>query len=152
MTSNQDEGIFFLEVYQKSRGMKIKFLLTLLTLCGGVLIANAQGGGFTRRTVEERAKSAMDKLADFKLDKEKADQTDSVFTQFYRTADAKRQEMMAGGSPDRDKMREEMQKMSAERDDKLKKIFTEEQFKKWKDEIEPSLRPQRPGGNGNSGS
>jgi len=115
-------------------------------------MAQAQGGGFPRRTVEERAKAAMDKLADFKLDKEKADQTDSVFTQFYRAADAKRQEMMAGGSPDRDKMREEMQKMGAERDEKLKKIFTEEQFKKWKDDIELSLRPQRPGGNGNAGS
>jgi len=132
--------------------MKTKFFLMLLTLCGGVVMAQAQGGGFPRRTVEERAKAAMDKLADFKLDKEKADQTDSVFTQFYRAADAKRQEMMAGGSPDRDKMREEMQKMGAERDEKLKKIFTEEQFKKWKDEIEPSLRPQRPGGNGNAGS
>jgi len=132
--------------------MKTKFFLMLLTLCGGIVMAQAQGGGFPRRTVEERAKAAMDKLADFKLDKEKADQTDSVFTQFYRAADAKRQEMMAGGSPDRDKMREEMQKMGAERDEKLKKIFTEEQFKKWKDEIEPSLRPQRPGGNGNAGS
>ena len=132
--------------------MKTKFFLMLLTLCGGIIMAQAQGGGFPHRTVEERTKAAMDKIADFKLDKEKADQTDSVFTQFYRAADIKRQEMMAGGSPDRDKMRAEMQKMGAERDEKLKKIFTEEQFKKWKDEIEPSLRPQRPGGNGNSGS
>ena len=132
--------------------MKTKFFLVLLILCGGIVTAQAQGGGFQRRTVEERAKAAMDKIADFKLDKEKADQTDSVFTQFYRAADARRQEMMSGGSPDRDKMREEMQKMGAERDEKLKKIFTEEQFKKWKDEIEPSLRPQRPGGNGNSSS
>jgi len=132
--------------------MKTKFFLVLLILCGGIVAAQAQGGGFQHRTVEERAKAAMDKIADFKLDKEKADQTDSVFTQFYRAADARRQEMMSGGSPDRDKMREEMQKMGAERDEKLKKIFTEEQFKKWKGEIEPSLRPQRPGGNGNSGS
>ncbi len=35
------------------------------------------------------------------------------------------------------------QKMAADRDDELKKIFDEGQFKKWKDEIEPSLRPQR---------
>ena len=125
--------------------MKTKFVLALAIFVAGTLTANAQNGGQPRRTVEERAKAAMDKIIDFKLDKDKSDQADSVFTQYYRTASAKRQEMMAGGSTDRDKMREEMQKMGADRDDKLKKIFTDDQFKKWKDEIEPSLRPQRSG-------
>ena len=118
-----------------------------LLLGVGFAVSGQGGGGFPRRTVEERAKAAMDKLADFKLDKDKSDQVDSIFTQSYRKQDARRHEMMNGGSPDRDKMREEMQKMSADRDDKLKKIFTEDQFKKWKDEIEPSLRPQRPNTN-----
>jgi hypothetical protein len=125
--------------------MKTKFVLALALFFAGTFMANAQGGGYNRRTPEERAKAAMDKIAEFKLDKDKSDQADSVFAQYYRTASAKRQEMMAGGSPDRNKMREEMQKMGADRDDKLKKIFTEDQFKKWKDEIEPSLRPQRSG-------
>jgi len=132
--------------------MKIKQVLVLVIFLAGTLLANAQGGGSPRRSAEERTKAAMDKIADFKLDKDKSDQADSVFIQSYRLQDVKRQEMMAGGSPDRDKMRSEMQKISADRDEKLKKIFTEEQFKKWKDEIEPSLRPQRPGGNGNSSS
>ena len=134
--------------------MKTKLILAIAIFIAGTSMANAQGGGgFPRRTVEERAKAAMDKIADFKLDKDKSDQADSVFTQYYRTQDAKRQEMMAaGGTPDRDKMRTEMQKMMGDRDDRLKKIFTDDQFKKWKDEIEPLLRPQRPGGNGNSGS
>ena len=48
-------------------------------------------------------------------------------------------------------MREKMQKLQAERDDKLKKIFTDDQYKKWKDEIEPTTRPQR-GGNGGGGN
>jgi hypothetical protein len=133
--------------------MRTKLVLFLAVFIAGTIIANAQGGGFPRRTVEERAKATMDKLADFKLDKDKSDQADSVFTQYYRMQDSKRQEMMSGGgTPDRDKMRAEMQKMGADRDDKLKKIFSDDQFKKWKDEIEPSLRPQRPGGNSNSGS
>ena len=125
--------------------MKTKIVLALALFFAGTFMANAQGGGSSRRTPEERAKAAMDKIVEFKLDKDKSDQADSVFAQYYRTASAKRQKMMAGGSPDRDKMREEMQKMGADRDDKLKKIFTEDQFKKWKDEIEPSLRPQRSG-------
>jgi periplasmic protein CpxP/Spy len=53
-----------------------------------------------------------------------------------------------GGQPDREAMREKFQKLAGERDEKLKGIFNEDQFKKWKDEIEPSLRPQRRNGGG----
>ncbi len=127
--------------------MKIKFVWTAAILFIAGLAANAQGGGFPRRTVEERVKAVDEKIAAFNLEKSKKDQVDTI----YRTADAKRQEMMSGGSPDRDKMRTEMQKLSGDRDDKLKNIFTDDQFKKWKDEIEPSLRPQRQGG-GNGGN
>jgi periplasmic protein CpxP/Spy len=132
--------------------MKIKFVLIAAILFIAGVVANAQGGGFPRRTVEERVKAVDEKIAAFNLEKSKKDQVDTLFSQYYRTADAKRDEMMSGGSPDRDKMRTEMQKLSGDRDDKLKKIFTDDQFKKWKDEIEPSLRPQRPGGNGSNGS
>ncbi len=131
--------------------MKIKFVWTAAILFIAGLAANAQGGGFPRRTVEERVKAVDEKIAAFNLEKSKKDQVDTIFSQYYRTADAKRQEMMSGGSPDRDKMRTEMQKLSGDRDDKLKNIFTDDQFKKWKDEIEPSLRPQRQGG-GNGGN
>jgi len=56
--------------------------------------------------------------------------------------------MAGGGQPDREKMMSESKKLADERDVKLKAIFTADQFKKWKDEIEPSLRPQRGGGGG----
>lgn len=132
--------------------MKTKFILTAAALFIGGIAANAQGGGFPRRTVEERLKAVDDKIAVFNLEKSKKDQADTVFATFFRAADAKRDEIMSSGSPDREKMRSEMQKLAADRDDKLKTIFTDEQFKKWKDEIEPSLRPQRPnGGNGRGG-
>jgi hypothetical protein len=36
-----------------------------------------------------------------------------------------------------------MEKLSADRDEKLRKVLTEDQFKKFKDEIEPALRPRR---------
>jgi periplasmic protein CpxP/Spy len=88
----------------------------------------------------------MDKLTDFKLDKDKTDLTDSAFTVYYRGQQKMMEEVMSGGGqPDRDAMREKMQKLSGDRDDKLKKIFTDDLYKKWKDEIEPSMRPQRPG-------
>jgi hypothetical protein len=133
--------------------MKKKMLLLASVAVMAVFAVNAQQpGGGQRMTVEERTKMVMDKLADFKLDKDKYALTDSAIITYYRGGQKMREEMMAaGGQPDRDAMREKMQKLGAERDDKLKKIFTDDQFKKWKDEIEPSLRPQRPPqGGGNS--
>jgi len=110
------------------------------------------GGGFQRRTPEERLKQAKEKMTDLKLDKDQTTKTDSVLLDSYKAQDKMFEDMRgAGGPPDRDQMREKMQKLAGERDDKLKKIFTEDQFKKWKDEIEPSLRPQRGGGNRGGG-
>ena len=108
-----------------------------------ITAANAQGG-FQRRRVEERVKSVHEKLdSAFKLEAVKMTQVDSIFTGYYKTQDAAREEMMAGGSPDRDAMRAKMQELAAARDEKLKLVFTEEQMKTWKDTIEPSMRPQR---------
>ncbi len=129
--------------------MKKKILLcaafALLSFCA----VNAQGGGM-QRTVPERVKMVMDKLTDFKLDKDKTALTDSAFTEYYRGGQKMREEAMAGGGqPDRDAMREKMKKLADERDDKLKKMFTDDQYKKWKDEIEATTRPQRPAGGTN---
>ena len=124
--------------------MKIKNIGLIMLLSLSTVIANAQGG--PRRTVAERVNAAMDKITVFNLDKERSIKADSAFTGYYKALDAKREEMRASGSLDREKMRAEMQKLGGERDEKLKKFLTEDQFKKWKDEIEPSLRPQRPGG------
>ncbi|MEO8763210.1 MAG: hypothetical protein ABI416_02940 [Ginsengibacter sp.] len=54
-----------------------------------------------------------------------------------------REDARAGGArPDRS----EMEKRVNERDDKLKSIFSDEQFKKFKSDVAPTLRPQRPQG------
>lgn len=132
-----------------------KAILLLAIAITGVLAVEAQGGGgggFQRRTPEERLKMTKEKLADLKLDKDQTTKSDSVFMDQFRAQDKMFEEMRAGGGGgDREQMREKMQKLAADRDEKLKKIFTEDQFKKWKDEIEPALRPQRGGGGGNRG-
>ena len=127
-------------------------ILFLAVLFAGNAIIHAQpGGGFQRKTVEERVAIAHSKIdSAFKLDAAKLVQVDAEFTTFYKAQEAKRQELMSGGGmPDRETMMAEFKKLSDARDEKLKTIFTEEQFKKWKDEIEPMLRPQRPQGGGN---
>ena len=131
--------------------MKKTFLFIAIALVS-VLTTRAQGGGGgQQRTPEERVKQTMERLADLKLDKDQTEKTTAVFKEFYETRQKTMEELRAGGgTPDREAMRAKMQKMNDERDEKLKKIFNEDQYKKWKDEIEPSMRPQRQGGGGNN--
>lgn len=126
---------------------KFFFLALMLTAASFVFAQGGGGGGFQRRTVEERVKMVHDKLdSAFKPAADKLKEIDVIFTDFYKAQDKMREEMMSGGErPDPQVMREKMQGMNTERDDKLKKVLTEEQFKKWKEEIEPSMRPQRGG-------
>lgn len=127
-----------------------KTILFVAIALASVITVRAQGGG-QQRTPEERVKQTMERLADLKLDKDQTEKTTAVFKEFYESRQKMMEELRAGGgAPDREAMRGKMQKMNDERDEKLKKIFNEDQYKKWKDEIEPAMRPQRQGGGGNN--
>ncbi len=128
--------------------MKTKMVLVISFFLFGAITVNAQGG-FQRRTVEERLQMINQKLdSAFKLDKAKVADADSAFANFYRSADKVREDMMSGGGqPDFQAMREKIQPLMDERDKKLQTILTADQFKTWKDAIEPSMRQRRQGGN-----
>lgn len=131
--------------------MKLKsYLLTLIFLSAGMW-AMAQGGpGGPRRSVEDRVKAVHEKFEALKLEKDKLTKVDEIFTKFYKDQDKLREEMMSGGErPDFQAMREKMQPLADARDKELKAILTDDQYKKWKDEIEPSMMPRR--GNGGGG-
>lgn len=51
--------------------------------------------------------------------------------------------MRPSGSMDREALSAKRKEMSDARDAKLKTVFSEEQFKKWKADIEPAMAPQR---------
>ena len=127
-----------------------KMSLMLLAIFA-IAVASYAQGGFQRPSIEDRVKRVHTKIdSAFKLDAAKLAATDSTFAGYYRAQDAKRDELRASGSTDRDAMMAEMKKLTDARDEKLKAILTEEQFKIWKEQIEPSMRPQRPpGGGGN---
>jgi periplasmic protein CpxP/Spy len=127
--------------------MKAKMSLLAMLFVAFTGISMAQGGGFQMPSPEERTKTTMEKLADLKLDKDQSTKTETIFTDFYK-GQAKRMEEMRSGGGDRETMRAEFEKMSTERDEKLKKVFTADQFKKFKDDIEPTLRQRRGGGGG----
>ena len=123
--------------------MKKHFIFILGLFIAGTTMVNAQNG--PRRTAEERTKRVVDTLTTvLKIDKAHADQVDSVFLSYYKDADKLRESMQAGGSFDR----EAFMKLTSDRDEKLKKILNEADFKKFKEEIEPALRPQRRQGGG----
>ena len=126
--------------------MKKQIGIIMIALLVNLSFAIAQGpGGGPRLSVAERIKAVNEKIADFKLDDKKLTRTDSVFSTYYTAIQKLREDMMAaGGEPDRDAMRAGMMKLSGTRDEQLKQIFTDEQFNKWKNDIEPAMRPQRP--------
>jgi hypothetical protein len=124
--------------------MKKKFLVFALIFFAGTIAVKAQGGGFQRRTVEERVQTIHQKIdSAFKPGAAKLTQVDSLFANYYRSTDKAREDFMASGG-DRSAMREKMQPYTDARDKELKGILGDENFKTWKDVIEPSMR--RPGG------
>jgi periplasmic protein CpxP/Spy len=119
--------------------MKAKLLIALCLFVSVSFMAVAQQGGGQQRTVEERVKAVMDKLTPgLNLDKDQQAKTDSVYTDYYKSMHRLREQMQQGNRPDRS----EFEKITADRDEKLKTVLTADQYKKFKDELEPTLRPQ----------
>lgn len=114
-------------------------LLLFATLAFAAAYAQP-GGGFQRRTVEERVAMVHAKMdSAFKLDAVKAAEVDAIFTTFYKDSDKAREEMMASGErPGREVMQAKMQPLA------------EAQYEIWKKQIEPGIRPQRPMGGGST--
>lgn len=129
-----------------------KILICLLALFGTAAVVSAQPGGGMRRTPEERAAVIHQKLdSAFKLEDSKLAMLDTALVALYKAQDAKRQEMMAGGSFDRDAFMEEMKKFNDAQDEMLKAVLSKDQYEIWKEKIQPAMRPQRQGGSGRPG-
>jgi periplasmic protein CpxP/Spy len=130
--------------------MKKQMILFIALVIAGTTVTYAQGGGggFRQRTVEERVLAVHQKIdSAFKPDAAKLTQVDSAFATYYRATDKIRQELMSGGErPDREVMMQKMQPATEARDKELKTLLGDANFKKFKDEIEPSMR--RGGGGG----
>jgi hypothetical protein len=106
--------------------MKTKITMFIALLFAITINANSQG--MQRMTVAERVKATMDKLATpLNLDTAEQWKTAAVFTDFYTAQNKMREDARASGTrPDRSVF----QKMMNDRDDKLKAVFTDEQYKK----------------------
>ena len=117
-------------------------------------VAQGGGGGFQRRTPEERTAAIHNKLdSAFKLEAKTLTNLDSALNTLHRAQDKKMQELLAGGpgSVDRETMRAEREKWDNAKNDIIKAVLTEDQFKIWKEQIEPTMRPRGFGGGGGQG-
>ena len=127
--------------------MKKQWVLMVMAAMFSITAVNAQGGGGQRMAPEERNKFTIEKMAPLNLDAATKTKSDAIITDYINEQQKAMDEIKANGG-DRDAMMAKRKELSDARDAKLKLIFTEAQMKQWKDEIEPSLRPQRPAGGG----
>ena len=130
--------------------MKKQFVLMAIAAMFSITAVNAQGGGGQRMTPEEKIKFTIEKMVPLKLDADTKAKADIIITDYVNGQQKAMDEVRAAGG-DREAMSAKRKEFADARDAKLKLIFTEAQMKQWKDEIEPSLRPQRQGGGGNGG-
>ena len=128
--------------------MKNRFLLMVFAAIFSCTAVNAQGGGGggQRMTAEERTKLTMEKMAPLNLSDEVKAKTEVIIADYNNTAQKAMEEMRASGNMDREAMMAKRKELADARDVKLKAIFTDDQMKKWKEEIEPAMMQQR--GNG----
>jgi hypothetical protein len=126
-------------------------MLAIMFGTASITLAQGGGGGFQRRTPEERTAAIHQKLdSAFKLEAKTFAALDSALNTLYRSQDKKMQELMAGGpgSVDRETMMAERQKWDTAKDEIIKAVLTADQYKIWKDTIEPAMRPRGFGGGG----
>jgi len=121
--------------------MKKSIIISMLLIATSSMSVMAQGGGGQMRTPEERLKVVHFKMdSAFKLAPDKLAMVDSIFLNSYKASDKMRQEFMESGSQDFAAMREKMQPLNDARDAKLKPVLGDENYKIWKEQIEPTMR------------
>ena len=94
----------------------------MILLFAGIITANAQG---PRRSVDDRVQIVMEKMAALKLDKDQTEKTTAIFTETLKAQEKKMGEMRSGGGMDREAMMAYRTKATEERNEKLKKVITE---------------------------
>lgn len=122
--------------------MKKQLTLLLMAFFVGITGLMAQGG-MQRQTPEERVKATMEKIAVLGLNEDQTKKTTAVITDFVGNQQKAMEDYRASGGGDREVWMAKRKEMEDDRDKKLKEILTADQYKKWIEEIVPSMRPQR---------
>ena len=101
--------------------------------------------------VEERLQRSEDLLKEIKISDAQQQEIKAALKIFFQAEDKLRKDNPPPPPPPPDpKVKAAMDKIITERDEKIKKILTEDQFNKFK-EAEKKLHPPKPGENGKPG-
>ncbi len=123
--------------------MKKQIVLYVLTFFVSISGLLAQGGGMQRQTSEERVKANMEAIKPLLLNEEQTKKTTDVVTDFVNNQQKLMEDFRTNGGGDREGWMAKRKEVEDARDAKLKEIFNANQYKKWIEEIVPSMRPQR---------
>jgi CRISPR/Cas system-associated exonuclease Cas4 (RecB family) len=120
--------------------MKKKIILSFIAMIAVAGSIFAQDAVQVKKP-HELAKETYFKLkADLSLVGEQDAKVYQVFEDYYKTQDAIKVEMRAAGNTDMERMQDNMKRIAAKRDEKLKSILTEAQLQKWITEVEPAMQ------------
>lgn len=117
------------------------FLIICLFFAVNGAYAQKEGVGDKVSTVLSKFDAAI------KPDKAKKSSLETIFTDFYTAQEKLRDDIQGPSSTlaqglqqDYQTVRKKNENLFAERDNKLKKALTADEFKTWKDDIEPTLK------------
>ena len=127
-----------------------KILLAFGVLCLNAGLHAQPPGTPKPPTIEERIKHTNDILQkELQLNAKQKVAIEASFKIFFTAEDKLRKDHPATMPPVADsKIKVQMDKLSKERDESIKKVLTDEQYKKYL-EAEKKMRPPMPGKNGN---
>jgi len=122
--------------------MRSRFILIL-----GLVLALSTSIHAQKEGVGDKVSAVLTKFdAAIKPDKAKRSSIETIFTDFYK-AQEKLRDNIQGSSPlaqglqqDYQSVRKQNEGLFTERDDQLKKVLSADEYKKWKEDIEPSIR------------
>ena len=121
----------------------------MLTFAFMISAQGGQGGG--QMTPEQRAKFQADRLERYKTELKLNDKQVADFKKIDDEYTTKRMELftkMRDSGADRDKIMAESDKMTKEQNEKIKKIFTADQFKKYEEMVAAQRQRMGQGGGG----
>jgi len=115
---------------QKFFTMKSKiFLSAILLLFATFSFAQAQGDT-KKMTVDEKVKKTMSQLTpQLALDNDQQTKIQAIYTDFYTAKEKLYEGLQPGAQPDK----AQKEKLMTEKDEKIKAVLNEDQYKKFKD-------------------
>jgi periplasmic protein CpxP/Spy len=120
--------------------MKSKILLSaVLLLFATFSFAQAQGDA-KKMTVDEKVKKTMSQLTpQLALDNDQQTKMQAIYTDFYTAKEKLYEGLQPSAQPDK----AQKEKLMNERDEKIKAVLSEDQYKKYKDWEEQMMKQKK---------